>query len=63
MNERKFKVRMQMQRIIGFLFLIIAVLCCVIIYSPGNPEDMSGAIIPALLGIFLIFSKKYMFLS
>ena len=60
-DDRLSHVRMLMQRIIGILFVVIAIVCCFIVYVPGNPEDMSGAILLAIFGVFLIVSKEYLF--
>ena len=62
-DDRLTHVRMLMQRIIGFLFIVLAVFCCWIVYTPGNPEDMSGGILLAIFGVFLIVSRDYVFLD
>ena len=61
MNDRLTHVRLMMQRILGFLFVAIGVFSCWIVYTPGNPEDMSGGILVVIFGVFLITSKKYLF--
>lgn len=64
MNDRKTKVRLQMQRIIGIFILMIAVMLFFVASygaTPENPEDMGGVILVGILGVSLIFSKKYMF--
>ena len=64
MNKREFKVRMQMQKIIGFFFLIMSVLLFLVAnygVTPNNPEDMGGIILVGIFGVALILSKKYLF--
>ena len=59
--DRLKQVRLQMQRIIGILFLISSVLLCLVMYNPQTPEDMSGSLLLALFGGFLIFNTEYVF--
>lgn len=64
MNERKNKVRMQMQKIVGIFFLIMTILLFFVVnygVTPDNPEDMSGVFLLGFFSLVLIFSKKYLF--
>ena len=61
MNNRLKQVRLQMQRIIGVLFLVVSVFLCFIMYNPQTPEDMSGSLLLAIFGVFLIFNTEYVF--
>lgn len=66
MNERKNKVRMQMQKITGIFFLLMSVLCFFVLNygtTPDNPEDMGGVLLLGFFSLVLIFSKKYLFES
>ena len=71
MQDRKTKVRLQFQRIIGGFFIMIAAVLFVVVgigEDAGNmnslsmvSKDASGAVLIAALGFWMLLSKSYVF--
>lgn len=56
--DRKSTVRLQFQRIIGGIFIIVSLVLLGISWGNG---DASGAILVAVFGLWMLLSKEYIF--